>query len=507
MWSSTETETGANKKGTLPELYLGVVMRSTILLCLFLCCSTSVAQSFDDLLNSVQNASSSEHQTLVNDFLAANPTSPIFSSDSQAVFIYSGQASSVGVAGDFNGWNPSNTPLTALGGSSLWYVQAEFELDARFDYKIVVNGSQWILDPRNASQVVGGFGPNSELSMPDYVHPEEITPRSGIQMGTRTSSTFESAVMGNSRSLEMYTPPGYDPLRSAPYPFILYHDGSDYLRLAAITTTLDNLISDGLIQPIIAAFLNPVDREKEYATTQTAPFTEMVVSELIPWIESNYHISPNAEERAVTGPSYGGLITTRQCFEHPEIFGLCGPYSPSYWVYNGALPTLIANSATKPIKWYLDWGTYEGSISVTGPSFRQVLEEKGYEHSWNEWHEGHSWGSWRAHQDEMLQYFFPGPNATSRSSLDLPFEVKMAVNYPNPFSQTTRFPIDLSEPDLVTLTVFDSLGRLVSRPIEKVMTAGKHELSFESGILSSGPYLYRVQVGNQVADGVFTILR
>jgi len=178
-------------------------MRSPILLCLFLCCSTSVAQSFDDLLNSIQNASSSEHQTLVNDFLAANPTSPIFSSDSQAVFIYSGQASSVGVAGDFNGWNPSNTPLTALGGSSLWYVQAEFESDARFDYKIVVNGSQWILDPRNASQVVGGFGPNSELSMPDYVHPEEITPRSGIQMGTRTSSTFESAVLGNSRSLEM----------------------------------------------------------------------------------------------------------------------------------------------------------------------------------------------------------------------------------------------------------------------------------------------------------------
>ena len=97
-----------------------------------------------------------------------------FIEDSTANFIYLGTPNSVSVPGDFNGWSTSAWPMTHLSQTNFWYRSENFELDARLDYKFVMNGSNWILDPENPNICQGGFGPNSELSMPLYVQPWEI---------------------------------------------------------------------------------------------------------------------------------------------------------------------------------------------------------------------------------------------------------------------------------------------------------------------------------------------
>jgi len=68
------------------------------------------------------------------------------------------RAHSVQIAGDFNSWQPSKTPLQKVGGSGVW--QTKIKLPAgKYRYRLVVDG-QWQQDPYNEiteSNPFGGF--------------------------------------------------------------------------------------------------------------------------------------------------------------------------------------------------------------------------------------------------------------------------------------------------------------------------------------------------------------
>jgi len=449
------------------------------------------AQSFNDLLDAVGASDTSQHAGLVSDFLA-NTTVPHFENDTTVVFLWTGSASAVTVTGDFSGWSPNGLALQRLAATTLWYHSTNFEADARMDYKLIIGGSNWILDPRNPRTVPGGFGANSELAMPAYVDAWEINDDPAVANGTLDVTTFASSVMGNSRRVRVYTPAAYDPNRADPYPVILYHDGSDYVNFANIENTLDNLIAAGRIEPVVAVFANPLNREAEYATGSTDSFTRLIVEELMPWVESNYHISTDPAERAVTGPSYAGLASARHCFEHPYEFGLCAPYSPSFWVSNGALLNAMSSADLSNIKWYVEWGTYEGSIVTTGEMFGALLSEHGADYRARVWHEGHSWGMWRAHQDDMLEFFFPGINATSRSVIEQPNESLQLDVYPNPSSAGTTIAFDTTAAGPVEVAVYDMLGRRVETLIDRTVPPGSHRTTWNPAAHSSGTYLIHV---------------
>jgi hypothetical protein len=65
-------------------------------------------------------------------------------------------ARSVQAAGDFNGWNPSSTPLEQ-GSNGAWTVTIPLE-PGRYEYQFVVDGEQWIADPFAIEQNDDGFG-------------------------------------------------------------------------------------------------------------------------------------------------------------------------------------------------------------------------------------------------------------------------------------------------------------------------------------------------------------
>jgi len=92
-----------------------------------------------------------------------------FVEGTKANFIYIGSANSSAVAGDFNSWDPNNSKMTKISGTNFFFRTETFELNARLDYKLVLNNSNWIQDPENLNQISGGFGPNSELAMPEYI--------------------------------------------------------------------------------------------------------------------------------------------------------------------------------------------------------------------------------------------------------------------------------------------------------------------------------------------------
>ncbi|MBK6877831.1 MAG: aryl-sulfate sulfotransferase [Ignavibacteria bacterium] len=80
-------------------------------------------------------------------------------------------------------------------------------------------------------------------------------------------------------------------------------------------------------------------------------------------------------------------------------------------------------------------------------------------------------------------------------------EFDLTYNYPNPFNGSTVINFTLSRNSNVTLTVYDALGREVTKLISNQFTrAGKHEIRFVADKFSSGLYYYslRTEAGTKV---------
>jgi pullulanase len=80
----------------------------------------------------------------------------------QVTFKYSGSATSVAVAGSFNDWSTSANKMTK-GSDGVWSLTMTLEPGVH-EYKFVVNGSSWKLDPMNG--IVGGYDQNNIVEVP-----------------------------------------------------------------------------------------------------------------------------------------------------------------------------------------------------------------------------------------------------------------------------------------------------------------------------------------------------
>jgi 1,4-alpha-glucan branching enzyme len=73
-------------------------------------------------------------------------------------------AATVTIAGDFNGWSPTATPLVLEGGG-LWGLQLDLSPGSH-EYRLVVDG-RWISDPQADGAVPNPFGDlNSVVVVP-----------------------------------------------------------------------------------------------------------------------------------------------------------------------------------------------------------------------------------------------------------------------------------------------------------------------------------------------------
>lgn len=76
-----------------------------------------------------------------------------------------------------------------------------------------------------------------------------------------------------------------------------------------------------------------------------------------------------------------------------------------------------------------------------------------------------------------------------------PREVKLWQNYPNPFNPTTVITYQVPSSSLVSLTVYDVLGREVATLVNERRSAGTYQVLFNGTNLPSGIYFYRLQAG------------
>jgi hypothetical protein len=221
-------------------------------------------------------------------------------------------------------------------------------------------------------------------------------------------------------------------------------------------------------------------------------------------IDARYRTRRNPAARAVIGASNGGNISLWMGYTHPEAFGNIGAQSSNIV---SAISSGFQSSPHLDLKLYLDLGTFD--IDVLIPlvrGFIPILQSRGYDYRYEEYNEGHSWGNWRAHIDNALEKFFPGPALVVDQDEPAPATSLLAQNYPNPFNGETRIRYTLTgmgqgrDAEGVSLRVYDVQGREVAR-LTGPGGPGSHTVLFDGSELSSGVYIYAI------ADGTSRVTR
>ena len=77
-----------------------------------------------------------------------------------------------------------------------------------------------------------------------------------------------------------------------------------------------------------------------------------------------------------------------------------------------------------------------------------------------------------------------------------PEDFQLFQNYPNPFNPSTTIRYSVSSAQLVTLKIFDVLGREVSTLVNEEKPSGSYEVEFDASKLSSGIYFYQLNAGD-----------
>ena len=77
-----------------------------------------------------------------------------------------------------------------------------------------------------------------------------------------------------------------------------------------------------------------------------------------------------------------------------------------------------------------------------------------------------------------------------------PTAYKLLQNYPNPFNPTTEIKFSIAKSGLVTLKVYDILGREVATLVNRELNTGNFTVRFNASNLASGTYIYHLSAGD-----------
>jgi hypothetical protein len=78
----------------------------------------------------------------------------------------------------------------------------------------------------------------------------------------------------------------------------------------------------------------------------------------------------------------------------------------------------------------------------------------------------------------------------------VPKSFNLSQNYPNPFNPATKIKFAIPQSSLVTLKVYDILGKEVTSLVNQNLNAGNYEVDFNAINLSSGSYFYKISAGD-----------
>jgi enterochelin esterase-like enzyme len=148
-----------------------------------------------------------------------------------------------------------------------------------------------------------------------------------VPHGKLNYCTYTTA-QGIAGTLIIYTPAGFDVNGKTKYPVLyLIHGGSDteetWTKVGKANLIADNLIAQGKIKPMIIVM--------PYANTglmMSSAFGKDMINNIIPFVETNYPVLTDRNNRAITGFSVGGGATLNIGLMNLDKFAYVCAYAP-----------------------------------------------------------------------------------------------------------------------------------------------------------------------------------
>jgi enterochelin esterase family protein len=204
------------------------------------------------------------------------------------------------------------------------------------------------------------------------------------------------------RRVWVYTPPGYDSRRPAPYPLIVAFDGVEYRDTMPLPLILDTLLAAGQAPAFVAVLIDDSSAAVRIAELgNSTRMADFLGRQLVPWVRRGWHVTADPHRVIVTGSSAGGLGAAFVALARPDLFGNVWSQSGAFW--RGAegsnaapwewLTQHVAASPRKDVRFFLDVGELEDhpTLGGSGPNFRDAsrrfhdaLQAKGYDVTYTE---------------------------------------------------------------------------------------------------------------------------
>ncbi len=160
-----------------------------------------------------------------------------------------------------------------------------------------------------------------------------------IQHGKTDTVTYQSKTVGNERNALIYTPPGFDKNKKYPVLYLLHGIGGDefaWTNNGNAGTILDNLYAQEKIEPMIVVMPNGRAMKNDKAEGNIfsqerveafATFEKDLINDLIPFVEKNYPVKKDRNNRALAGLSMGGGQSLNFGLANLDKFAWVGGFS------------------------------------------------------------------------------------------------------------------------------------------------------------------------------------
>lgn len=160
--------------------------------------------------------------------------------------------------------------------------------------------------------------------------------------------TIDSRILGETRRINVYTPPAYTLPPDGRLPVLYMPDGGvqeDFVHVAGLVQVS---AGNGTMRPFLLVGIENTarrrdltgptdvakDREIAPVVGGSAAFRRFIRDELMPTIEARYKTTG---ETAIVGESLAGLFVIETLLEEPDLFDTYIAFDPSLWWNAGAL--------------------------------------------------------------------------------------------------------------------------------------------------------------------------
>jgi enterochelin esterase family protein len=290
-----------------------------------------------------------------------------------------------------------------------------------YGYSFVADGVS-LIDPSNHLLKPNLLNTQSQVHVPG---PASLSWEvNDVPHGTIHHHFYKSGIVGDQRDFYVYTPPGYNPRAKQTYPVLyLLHgfsdDASGWTAVGRANVILDNLIAQGKTKPMIVvmplgygapeivprgfgAFNNDELRKRNFEK-----FSQALISEVIPQVETTYLVVKDRKSRAIAGLSMGGSESLLTGLNALDKFAWVGAFSSGGITedFSAEFPALDSKANQQLRLLWIACGTDDRLIDINR-KLRTWLASKGVQHTDIETPGAHTWMVWRRNLTELSALLF-----------------------------------------------------------------------------------------------------